>query len=94
MTAHGVVVHVLVWFAVATEFVCVLGVALGRDAFTRLHYASAAATLGPILVAVALVVEEGAHSTATAAAVGVALLLLIANPITTIATARAARSRE
>ncbi|MDX6479137.1 MAG: Na+/H+ antiporter subunit [Gaiellaceae bacterium] len=91
MTAHGVVVHVLVWLAVAAELVCVLGVALGRDAFARLHYASAAATLGPILLIVALLVEEGAHSTATAASVGVALLLLIATPITTIAVARAAR---
>jgi multisubunit Na+/H+ antiporter MnhG subunit len=94
MTAHGVVTHVLVWSAVATELVCVLGVALGRDAFARLHYASAAATLGPILVAVALVVEEGVHSTATAAAAGVAFLLLMANPITTIATARAAKAQE
>lgn len=86
-------VHVLVWAAVACELVCVLGVAVARDAFARLNYAAASSTLGPILLAVAILVEEGMHATATAAAFVVALVLVLAYPATTVATARAARAR-
>ena len=93
MSAHEIVVHVLVWTAVATELVCCIGVVAARDVFARLHYSAAAGTLGPILVAVAIAVEEGVRSVAAAAALVVAALLLLGSPAVTIATARAARAR-
>ena len=94
MSAHEIAVHVLVWTAVATELVCCVGVVAARNAFARLHYAAAASSLGPILVAGAIAVEEGVRSTAAAAALVVAVLLLFGNPAVTIATARAARARR
>ena len=93
MSAHEIAVHVLVWTAVATELVCCIGVVASRDVFARLHYSAAAGTLGPVLVAVAIAVEEGVRSVAAAAALVVAALLLLGSPAVTIATARAARAR-
>src|ERR671923_161488 len=74
--------------------VCCVGIVAARDAFARLHYSAAASTLGPVLVAIAIAVEEGVRSTAAAAALVVAVFLLLGNPAVTIATARAARARR
>ena len=93
MSAHEIAVHVLVWTAVATELVCCVGILVARNALARLHYAAASSTLGPILVAVAIGVEEGVRSTAAAAALVIAVFLLFGNPAVTVATARAARAR-
>jgi multisubunit Na+/H+ antiporter MnhG subunit len=93
VSAREVAVHVLVWTAVATELVCCIGIVAARNVFARLHYSVAAGTLGPILVAVAIAVEEGVRSIAAAAALVVAVLLLLGSPAVTIATARAARAR-
>jgi multisubunit Na+/H+ antiporter MnhG subunit len=93
VTAREVAVHVLVWTAVATELVCCIGIVAARDVFARLHYSAAASTLGPVLVAVAIAVEEGVRSVTAAAALVVALFLLLGSPAVTIATARAARAR-
>ena len=94
MSVHEVAVHVLIWTAVATELVCCIGIVAARDAFARLHYSAAAGTLGPVLIAVAIAVEEGVRSTAAAAAFVVAVFLLLGSPAVTIATARAARARR
>jgi multisubunit Na+/H+ antiporter MnhG subunit len=93
MSAHEVVVHVLIWTAVASELVCCIGIVAARGPFARLHYAAAATSLAPILVAVAIAVEEGVRSIAAAATLVVAAFLLLGNPALTIATARAARAR-
>jgi multisubunit Na+/H+ antiporter MnhG subunit len=93
VSAHEVVVHVLIWVAVATELVCCVGVVAARDAFTRLHYSAASTTLGPTLIAVAIAVEEGVRSVAAAAALVIAAFLLLGNSGLTVATARAARLR-
>ena len=93
MSAHEVAVHVLVWTAVATELVCCVGIVAARDTFARLHYSAGASTLGPILVAAAIAVEEGVRSIAASAALVVAVLLVLGSPAVTIATARAARTR-
>ena len=93
MSAHEIVVHALVWMAVATELICCVGIVAARDVFARLHYSAAAGTLGPVLVAVAIAVEEGVRSIAASAALVVAVFLLVGSPAVTIATARAARAR-
>jgi multisubunit Na+/H+ antiporter MnhG subunit len=94
VSAHEIAVHVLVWTAVATELVCCIGIVAARNVFARLHYSAAAGTLGPILVAVAIAVEEGVRSIAASAALVVAVFLLVGSPAVTIATARAARARR
>jgi multisubunit Na+/H+ antiporter MnhG subunit len=93
VTVHEIAVHVLVWTAVAAELVCCVGIVAARNVFARLHYSAAAGTLGPILVAVAIAVEEGVRSIAASAALVVAVFLLVGSPAVTIATARAARAR-
>jgi multisubunit Na+/H+ antiporter MnhG subunit len=93
VSAHEIAVHVLIWTAVATELVCCIGIVAARDTFARLHYSAGASTLGPILVAVAIAVEEGVRSIAASAALVVAVFLLLGSPAVTIATARAARAR-
>jgi multisubunit Na+/H+ antiporter MnhG subunit len=94
VSVHEIAVHVLVWAAVASEIVCCVGLVAARDAFARLHYSAAASTLGPVLVAISIAVEEGIRSTAAAAALVIAVFLLFGNPAVTIATARAARARR
>lgn len=61
-----------------------------RNAFDRLHYASAAGTLGPVLIGLAVVLHRKLDSGGIETLVTV-LLLFLAGPAVTIATARAAR---
>jgi multisubunit Na+/H+ antiporter MnhG subunit len=93
VNVHEVVVHVLVWAAVVSEVVCCVGIVAARGVYARLHYAAASTSLAPVLVAVAIAVEEGVRSIAAAAALVVAAFLVLGNPALTIATARAARAR-
>ncbi|HEX6701886.1 MAG TPA: monovalent cation/H(+) antiporter subunit G [Gaiellaceae bacterium] len=94
MSAHEIAVHVLVWTAAVSELVCCVGVVAARDVFARLHYSSAATTVGPVLIAVAIAVEEGVRSIAAAAALVTAAFLVLGGPAVTIATARAVREKS
>jgi multisubunit Na+/H+ antiporter MnhG subunit len=89
-----VIVHLLVWLGVAVELVCCLGFVAMRRAIDRLHYAAAATTLGPALVAAAVCVEEGLFTTNGLDAIAVALLLTMLGGVLAVATARAIRVRE
>jgi multisubunit Na+/H+ antiporter MnhG subunit len=89
-----VIVHVLVWLGVSVELVCCLGFVVMRNAIDRLHYAGAATTLGPALVAAAVCVEEGVFTTSGLDAIAVALLLALLGGALAVATARAIRLRE
>jgi multicomponent Na+:H+ antiporter subunit G len=86
----NVVVDVLLGLAVAAELVCCLGVVVMRTTADRLHYAGAGATLGPLLVLVALLLREGfaAAGLQALAAVG---LLFVSGPLVVHALARATR---
>ena len=86
-------VHVLVWAAVALELGACLGLALAASHYDRLHWASAASVAPPILLAVAVGLDQGV-STSTWNAVAVAGLLLLVNGVLTHATARAGRKRD
>ncbi len=93
MTAHELVIDVLVGLAVAGELLCCLGLVLMRDVFDRLHYSMAATTVPPFLVAAAVLVEEGwTQPGLNAVVVAVALFLL--SPVLAHALARAARARR
>jgi multisubunit Na+/H+ antiporter MnhG subunit len=94
VSAHLLLIDVLVGLGVGAEIVCCVGILAARDAIDRLHYAGAAATLGPALVATAIVVQESLFTTGGLNAVVVALLLVVLNSAATLLTARAFRLGE
>jgi multisubunit Na+/H+ antiporter MnhG subunit len=64
-----------------------------RDALDQLHFTAPAATIAPVAVAVAVLLEEPLSSAGVKAVI-VAVLLIITTPVLSHATARAARIRE
>jgi multisubunit Na+/H+ antiporter MnhG subunit len=85
-----VVVDVLLVVAVAAQLISCVGIAVMRTSADRLHYASAAYTVGPLCVLAAVIVREHLTSTAwpSIAAVG---FLVLAGPVVVHATARVVR---
>jgi monovalent cation/proton antiporter MnhG/PhaG subunit len=80
---------------VAGGAICVLaclGVAAMRNVYDRLHYVGAA-SIGTLLIAVAVVVRES-FSLIGDKALAVAAVLLFAGPVVAHTTARSARIRE
>jgi multicomponent Na+:H+ antiporter subunit G len=90
MTPRDLIVDVLLALGVGVELICCLGVLLMRNAFDRLHYSSAATTLGPLLIGAAVLVRESV-SAGGLQTIAVVSLLFLLNPVVLIATARAAR---
>jgi multicomponent Na+:H+ antiporter subunit G len=93
VSAHNLVLGVLVGLGVAGELLCCLGLVVMRNVYDRLHYAMAATTVPPLLIAAAVIVEEGWTQPGINAVV-VAVALFLINPVLAHATARAARSRR
>jgi multicomponent Na+:H+ antiporter subunit G len=93
MTPRQLVVVALLVVGVGVTLFSCLGVLVMRDAYDRLHFTTPAATLGPVAIAAAVVLEERL-SAAGIKAVLVALVLVATNPVLGHATARAARIRE
>ena len=93
MTIQDVVVGILLVTGVALELIFCIGVLVARDALDRLHYAAAAATVGPILLGAAILVDERLSAAGVSTIVTVGFLVLL-NPVLTIATARAAHPRR
>lgn len=77
MSARDYVVAVLVAGGVAAEVACCLGLLALRNAADRLHYASAAGTVGPALVAAAVCVREGVVSSQGLNSILIAALLAV-----------------
>ena len=48
------IVQVLVWAGVAVQLVCLLGFMTARSTIDRIHFSSAATTIGPSLIAAAV----------------------------------------
>jgi multisubunit Na+/H+ antiporter MnhG subunit len=94
VSAHLLALDVLVGLGVAVELLCCAGVLAARTAIDKLHYAAAAATLGPAFVAAAIVLQESLLTSGGLNAVVVALLLLVLGSAATTFTARAFRLRE
>jgi monovalent cation/proton antiporter MnhG/PhaG subunit len=93
VTARDLIVDVLLAFGVGAELICCVGVLLMRNAFDRLHYSSAATTVGPVLIGAAVLVRESVSAGGLQTIATVSLLFLL-NPVVLIATARAARRIE
>jgi monovalent cation/proton antiporter MnhG/PhaG subunit len=87
------VVAVLLGAGAAMVLLSCLGMLAMREALDRLHFTAPASTLGPVLIAAAVLVEEP-FSSAGIKAVIVALLIVVTTPVLSHATARAARIRE
>ena len=92
MSARHILADVFLWLGVVLILIACLGVMVMRSAYDRLHYSSPA-TLGVLCVAVAVLIQESFSLVADKALL-VALLMLGASPLLTMATARAARVRE
>ena len=88
------IVQVLVWLWVAVELAACAGLLTMRRAIDRLHYAGAATTLGPALIAAGVCVQEGVFTTNGLDAIGVVLLLTMLGGALGLATARAIRLRD
>lgn len=86
----NVAIDVLVSAAVAGELACCAGLLVRRHSLDRLHYAGAASTVPPLLLAAAVLLDEG-WSAPGINALLIALLLLALNAVVVHATARAAR---
>lgn len=92
MSVRHVVATVLLVMGGSLEVLAVIGLAVMRDAYDRLHYVGLAG-FGGLLVAVAIVVREsfsliGDKSLATGA------VLVLFGPVLVHATARSLRVRE
>ena len=84
----------LVWLGVAVELLCCVGLVAMRNAIDRLHFANAATTVGPALIAAAVCVEEGLFTTNGLNAIVVALVLALLGGALAVATGRAIRLRD
>lgn len=93
MSAGALAVATLVALGTGLALMCCVGLLVARTAIDRLHYAAAAGTLPPALLAAAVWVQEGAGSAAAQATVTAAVLLVF-SPVLTVATARAVRRSE
>jgi monovalent cation/proton antiporter MnhG/PhaG subunit len=93
VTARDLIVDVLLALGVGAQLICCLGVLLMRNAFDRLHYSSAATTVGPVLIGAAVMVRESV-SAGGLETIAIVSLLFLLNPVVEIATARAAHRIE
>jgi len=93
LSAAGLAVAALLALGVAVAWLSCLGVLLMPDPYDRLHYTAPASALAPVLIAAAVVVEEGL-SAAGVKALLIAFVLVGTNPVLGHATARAARIRQ
>jgi monovalent cation/proton antiporter MnhG/PhaG subunit len=93
VSPRTVAVAALLTVGVGVELACCLGVLLMRGVYDKLHFTGPATTIGSLAIALAVIVEES-FSQAGLKALLIFLVLLIANPVLTHATARAARVRQ
>lgn len=84
---------VLFALAFTVEAICCLGLLAMRNSFDRLHAVSPANILPPLLVLIAVFIENG-FSQATVKVGLIVAALIFTSPIVTHAIARATRLRE
>jgi multicomponent Na+:H+ antiporter subunit G len=93
MTAGEIAVAALLALTVAFELISCAGLWALRTPFDRLHLTGLAAVTGPVLLAVAVLIDQGLGQ-AGIKAILIALLVLITGPVLTHAIARVAYLRE
>jgi monovalent cation/proton antiporter MnhG/PhaG subunit len=92
VSARTLVADVLLGLGVLSEVLCCIGLFWMRDVLDRLHFAAAGTTVGPVLVAVAVLLTGTSSTAATVELVAALVLLLLLNPVLTHATGRAFRN--
>ena len=92
MTLRTILTNVFLWLGVGLELISCLGVLVMREAYSRLHFSSPG-VLGAVCIAVAVVIKES-FSLVGDNTIAVAVFVLLASPILTHATGRAARIEE
>jgi multicomponent Na+:H+ antiporter subunit G len=93
MSVRSAIAITLLAGGVAVELLCCVGLVAARNVFDRLHFLGPASTVGPVLIAAAILVEES-FTQAGVKSLVVALLLLLTSPVLSHATARALRTHE
>ncbi|HUC27276.1 MAG TPA: monovalent cation/H(+) antiporter subunit G [Streptosporangiaceae bacterium] len=87
-----IAVDVLLGLAVVVALASALGVALMPDVYQKLHYVTPLATVAPVLVGLAILVQSG--WTAVAAQTWLTVIFVVmAGPVVSHATIRAAKIR-
>ena len=86
-----IVVVVLLAAGVVAMWLCSIGIMRG-SVFNRLHFLGTASILGPILIALAVLVD-GSSGQASIKAVTLAVIIVLTGPATSHAIARATRIR-
>jgi monovalent cation/proton antiporter MnhG/PhaG subunit len=94
MSFDEIVTLVLVALGVGFLLTGVVGVIAADNVYDRLHFTGPASIFGPILIALAVVIDFGPFSQAGLKTGLTALLVIGLNPVLVHATARAARIRE
>lgn len=93
MIVKEVLVDILLGLAVATVAASSVGVLVMGDVYQKLHFVTPAAMVAPVLVALAVLVEKGYYENTTETWLAL-LFVVMAAPLVTHATIRAARIRE
>jgi multisubunit Na+/H+ antiporter MnhG subunit len=88
-----IAINVLLVAAVVAQLVSALGLVVMCTAADRLHYTSAAFTVGPFCVLAAVLLREG-MTTASYDTIATVGLMFLAGPVVIHATARAGRRQE
>jgi monovalent cation/proton antiporter MnhG/PhaG subunit len=88
-----VVTDVLLGLAVLTVALAAVGVAVMPDSYARLHYVTPAAVVAPVLVTLAIFVQEGLDEN-TGETVVALVFMIVAAPFLSHATIRAMRVRD
>jgi len=88
MSASAIAVAILLTGGIVIELACCAGVLLAEDAYDKLHYLGPAAIVGPLLIGSAIIVRES-FGQAGIKSLLTAVLLMIASPVLSHATARA-----
>lgn len=93
MHIQGLMIWALLTVGLLSFGLTVIGVFLFRDAYDQIHFLTPGSVIGALAIPAAVLVKEG-FSQAGSKAIAIALLLVIANPVLSHATARAARVRR
>jgi multicomponent Na+:H+ antiporter subunit G len=93
MSVRSVVVVVFLVAGIGVQLICSIGILAMRDVFDRLHFLSAASTVGAPAIALAIAIDRPA-SMYTTKALLVTGFLVITGPALTHSIARAARALE
>lgn len=84
---------ILLGLAVAIVLASSVGVLVMRDVYQKLHFVAPAAIVAPVLVALAVLIQQGYSQNTTETWLAL-LFVVVGGPVLGHATARAARIRE